>query len=171
MKALVRFIRWVCRDCRYHRHYPCTVEFIHGDDAVDVTPDDDAIKGEGLSHIRPDPGIPNSGIRPTTGARCLVGFKSGDPEKAFISSWESGGIDRVSLDGGASGIAAIGDPVEVLLATPYAIGGFIDGTLQPPGAPPPPPVTLLGVPVTGTATLAPGSVTAIVATGNPAVLL
>lgn len=170
MRALERFIRWVCRDTRYHAHYPATVELVHGDDSVDVTPDDDAIRGEGLSSLRPDPGLPATGIRPARGARCLVAFKAGDPKRPFISEWESGGIDRVMLDGGLAGVAGIGDPLEVLLATPCVIAGFIDGVLQPPGAPPPPPIPLAGVPMTGTATLAPGSVTAIITTGNPKVL-
>lgn len=171
---LARFIRWVCRDLRFHRHYPATVELVHGDGSMDVTPDDDEIRGLGLPPLRPLAGLPGTEVTSAKGARCLVGFRKGDPTKPYISAWaENAPLGSISIDGGQAGVSGIGDVVEVLFADgPVPVEGLLEGFTQPPGLPPPPPVPTPpgGLPFVGTATVPPGTVTAIVQTGNPKLL-
>jgi hypothetical protein len=67
----------------------------------------------------------------------------------------------------------MGYPVDVLLPDVVTVEGLLEGFTQAPGAPPPPPIPTPpgGLPFSGTATLPTGSVTAIVAGGNPKFLI
>jgi len=173
VRALERFIRWVCRDLTYHRHYPATVELAHPDGSMDVTPDDAELRGFGLGTIRAQAGLPGTVAIGARGARCLVGFRGGDPERPYISAWSSGGLGSISIDGGVAGVSGLGDPLDVLLPPVLALSGVLNGFTQPPGAPPPPPIPTPpgGLPFSGTAVVAPGTVTAIVQAGNPKLLV
>jgi hypothetical protein len=168
-EALAAFIRWVCRDLRYHRHYPATVELQRGDGSVDVTPDDDEIRGLGLTNVRAQPGLPGTEVRATRGARCLVGFRGGDPRRPYISAWETGGLELISIDGGTGGVSGIGDVLEVALPPVLTVSGLLNGVTTPP--PPAVPIPIVNLPFSGTATVPPGSVTAIAQTGNPKLLV
>jgi hypothetical protein len=168
-EALAKFIRWVMRDLRYHRHYPATVELLRSDGSMDVTPDDDEILGLGLPPLHAQAGLPGTVVHGARGARCLVGFRAGDPRQPYISAWSSGGLALISVDGGTAGIAGMGDPVEVLLPEVVTVEGLLEGFTQPPGAPPPPPIPTPpgGLPFTGVATVPPGTVTAQLQGGRP----
>lgn len=171
--ALARFVRWVCRDTRFHAHYPGTVEVVHADGSMDVTPDDAEIRGLGLAALRARAGLPGTKASGAAGARCLIGFEAGDPRRPYISAWASGAaVASISVDGGTAGVAGFGDPVEVLLPDVMTVQGFLEGFTQPPGAPPPPPIPTPpgGLPFSGTATVLPGTVTAITQAGNPKLL-
>lgn len=170
---LARFIRWVMRDTTFHRHYPATVELVHADGSMDVTPDDEAARGFGLTALRAQAGLPGTEVRGARGARCLVGFRGGDPKQPYISAWAAGSaVDVISIDGGTAGVAGIGDGVEVLLPDVVTVEGLLEGFTQPPGVPPPPPVPTPpgGLPFSGTAVVLPGTVTAILQSGNPKLL-
>jgi hypothetical protein len=172
--ALARFIRWVCRETTYHCHYPSTVEFVHADGSMDVTPDDEAIRGLGLPALRAQAGLPGTVARGAQGARCLVGFRAGDPEQPYISAWATNAtLGQISIDGGAAGVAGFADPIEVLLPEVMTVEGLLQGFTQPPGLPPPPPVPTPpgGLPFSGTALVLPGTVTALTQGGNPKLLV
>ena len=171
---LARFIRWVMRDLTFHRHYPAIVEFVHADGTMDVTADDEQIRGLGLSALRAQAGLPGTVARGAQGARCLVGFRSGNPTRPYISAWATGAaLGDISIDGGTAGVSGYGDPIEVLLPEVVTVEGLLEGFTQPPGAPPPPPVPTPpgGLPFSGIATVPPGSVTAITQGGNPKLLV
>lgn len=173
-ESLERFIRWVCRDVKFHRHYPATVELVHPDGAMDVTPDDEEIRGLGLAHVFAQSALPATRTSGAKGSRCLVGFHAGDPKRPYISAWAEGSTPSlIAVSDGTSGVAAMGDPVEILLPDVVTIEGLLAGFIQPPGLPPPPPIPLLppGVPFSGTATVLPGTVSAQVAGGNPRFLV
>lgn len=168
-EALAKLIRWVCRDTRFHRHYPATVELVHSDGSVDVTPDDEAIRGLGLSSVQALPGLPGTTVRAQRGARCLLGFRAGDPKRPYISSWASGGLELISIDGGGAGVTGLGDTLEVLLPDVLTVAGLLDGVITPP--PPALPFPVLSIPFNGTATVLPGTVTAVSNSGNPKLLV
>lgn len=166
MSAIERFIRRVCRDVRFHRLYPATVELVHPDGAMDVTPDDEEIRGMGLSPVRPRPGVPATRASVEKGGRVLLGFEAGDPKRPYIAEFGSG-RGAVAFNGGVAGVAGMGDPLEVLFPPVVTITGVVSGQYIQPG-PPPTPVPLPPVPlVGGVLTIPPESVTAVVQAGNP----
>lgn len=164
--ALERFVRWACRDVRFHKLYPGTVELDRGDGSMDVTPDDDEIRGMGLPPLRARAGLPGE-VTADAGARVLVGFDGGDPKRPYIAEF-GGGRGTVKLGGGTSSIAGMGDPLEVLMSGPVGVQAIINGYYVQPGTPPVvvplPGVPLLGFPIV---TIPPGTVTAQIQTGNP----
>jgi hypothetical protein len=164
--ALERFVRWVCRDVRFHRLYPGTVELDRGDGTMDVTPDDAEIRGMGLPPLRPRAGLPATKVTADKGARVLVGFEAGNPKRPYIAEFASG-RGTVEIDGSAA-VACMNDPIEVLMTGPVGVQATINGYYVQPGTPPVvvplPGVPLLGLPVV---TIPPGTVTAIVQTGKP----
>lgn len=166
MTALERFIRFVTRDARFHRLYPATVELVRGDGSMDVTPDDEEIRGLGLPPLFARPGLPGTTATADAGARVLVGFAGGDPKRPYIAEFASG-RGTVSIDGEAA-VACMNDPLDVLLEGPVGVQATINGYYVQPGTPPVvvplPGVPLLGFPVV---TIPPGTVTAIVQTGKP----
>lgn len=168
LESLRSLVRTLTRDVRYHKLYPARVEGVNADGSIDVTPDDVEIRGTGLS-VFPDAGLPNTTIAPASGARCLVGFKAGDPRRPYIAEWESGGLGRVGLNGGTRPLARFGDPVRFALPPVVTVTGTVQGTQTIPGAPPVivvyPPTPLIA----GVATL-PLPPRAIIQAGNPKLL-
>ncbi len=168
--ALERFIRWVCRDARFHGHYPATVELVHGDGTVDLTADDPELAGTGLSHVPVECGLPATDAVGAAGARCLVAFAAGDPKRPRVSEWEGGPAQYIRLGGGAAGVSGIGDVVEVALPEVIAVSGIIEaGIVTPP--PPAPPFPLAAIPFNITVTVPPGTVSCVVMGGNPKILV
>jgi hypothetical protein len=168
-EALARFIRWVMRDVTFHVHYPATVEVTRADGSIDVTPDDEKIRGLGLPPLRAQPGLPGTEVRALKGARCLVGFRNGDPRAPYISAWSTGGLQLVSIDGGGAGVSGLADVVDVLIPESLTVNGVVSGVATPP--PPAVPVPVPAAPFVGLAVVVPGTVTAIVQTGNPKLLV
>lgn len=131
---LAKFIRWVMRDTKFHALYPCTVEAQAADGALDLTPDDDAIRGTGLQAVPIRHGLPGVTVKVKQGARLLVGFETGDPTRPFAALWEPGAIEEISIDGGTKPVCREGDSgtcfwppsVPVVGTTPV---GFFTGTM------------------------------------------
>ena len=111
--ALARFIRWVMRDTRYHALYACTVESQAADGSLDLTPDDEELRGTGMQAVPIRHGLPGVRVKVKRGARLLVGFEAGDPTRPFASLWEPGAIEEISIDGGDQPVTRKGDPVTV----------------------------------------------------------
>lgn len=122
---LSRFIRWVMRDTLYHGTYECTVERQHDDDTLDLLPDDERLRGTGLSRVEIWHGLPGVRVRVRIGARVLLAFRDGDPSKPYASLWQRGSIEEISFDGGQSPIARQGDAVAVYWPPSLTITGAI----------------------------------------------
>ncbi len=167
--ALERFIRWVCRDARFHGHYPATVELVHGDGTVDLTADDPELAGTGLTNVTVEAGLPATEAVGAPGARCLVAFAAGDRRRPRVTEWEGGPAQYTRLAGGTAGVAGIGDVVEVALPAVVAVSGMVLGVVTPP--PPAVPFPLPPMPFQITVTVPPGTVTCVVAGGNPKLLV
>jgi hypothetical protein len=137
MKSLERFIRWVMRDITYRCVYGAVVRADHGT-SVDLEPDDDRMRGLGLSRVPKAAGLlgDTSDVKP--GQRCLFGFENADPQRPRVVAWEfAAGQAVVILDGGRGGVARKGDVVEVYLGTTVSVEGFAFGAVSPPTPPEP----------------------------------
>jgi hypothetical protein len=126
-KHLERFIRWVMRDVTYLATYVCTVERQHDDGSLDLLPDDERVRGMGLSGIPVKHGLPGVDVRAVTGSRVLLGFVNGDPRQPYAALWSASSIESITIGGaGAAPAARQGDAVEVLLP-PAIFSGTIGG--------------------------------------------
>lgn len=107
------------RDRLYGRLWPCTVAAQNADGTLDLTPDDDGIRGTGLSSVPIRYGIPGVTVTVAEGARCHVGFDNADPSRRFACLFEpdslitmtlsaSGAINIVAPDINASGGVPVG---------------------------------------------------------------
>lgn len=74
----------------YSRSYPCKVVTQNADGTLQVTPEDDVIKANGLDHCDIYVGLPGTTVKVPSGAECLVRFKAGDPSRAYVESWKTG---------------------------------------------------------------------------------
>lgn len=126
-EALERFVRWVMRDTRYHALYPATVERQDANGLLDLTPDDDAIRGTGLGAVPIRHGLPGFTVKVAKGARVLLGFEAGDPKRPYAALWEPGSVIEISFNGGTKPVARRGDSATVFF--PPSL--LVTGTLGP----------------------------------------
>lgn len=110
-KALARFIRWVMRDVTYLGTYPATVMSQVGE-TCDVRTDSEKI-GEhgGFSGLKLRHGLPGTKVQVAPGARILVAFDNGDPEKPYVALWENATALSITFADGVMPIARVGDQV------------------------------------------------------------
>jgi hypothetical protein len=127
--ALARFIRWVMRDVTYHRVYPCTVQSQAPDGTLDLTPDDDTIRGEGLSGVPIRHGVPGLRVNVRQGARVLLAFEAGDPSRRYAALWSEDPtvVESVSFGGGTAPVARLGDTVDVFFPPQIPVTGLLSG--------------------------------------------
>lgn len=101
------------RDTRFHALYPCTVEAQAEDGSLDLTPDDEKIRGTGTQSVQIRHGLPGVRVKVKAGARILLGFEAGDPRRPFAALWEPGAIEEISIDGGTKPVCREGDSATV----------------------------------------------------------
>lgn len=130
--ALERFVQWVTRDALYLRNFACTVERDHGDNHLDLLPDDERVRGTGLSRVPIRHGLPGVSVRVVTGSRVLLGFVAGDPGQPYASLWDPGSIEELAFDGGGASVARVGDIVVCSWPATLAVTGVV--AAAPPGA-------------------------------------
>lgn len=112
LTALVRKI--IGRRVDYMALYPSTVVKQANDGSLEVLPDDQLIRGLGLTRVPIHHGFPGSGARVPKGARVLIGFRAGDPKRPYAALWEAGGpVTDVTLVNGSLPAARQGDMVSV----------------------------------------------------------
>jgi hypothetical protein len=142
------------RDVRYRRVYSATVQLDHLDGHFDILPDDEAMRGHGLSRVPVLVGDVGATVQANAGTRCLFGFANGDPRRPRIRAWEyEAQSGRIVFDDGAAGLARQGDYVRCLVGNPAPVAGLMGGTAfvpAPPGQPIPTPVPM--TPFIGTVT-------------------
>lgn len=176
MSALARFIRWVLRDLTYHRLYAAKVVLQRSDGTVDLDPEDEPMRGEGLQQVPIAVSVPGTGVI-VGETRCLFGFLNGDPKQPRVVAWpyqRDAAILKMA-DGGAP-VARVGDTVEPLFPEVIVAQAMIGGETDNPNPPPltlpvpnvpftPPGVTVQIIP--GPTVLAP---TGVIQYGNPKLL-
>lgn len=110
--ALARFIRWVMRDTKFHKMYPCTVQSQSSDlTRLELLPDDEEIRGTGTAAVLIRHGLPGVTVKVPRGARVLLGFAAGDERRPYAALWEPGSIESISFAGGTKPVARMGDSV------------------------------------------------------------
>jgi hypothetical protein len=80
----------VGRRLDYHALYPCTVVLqdpITG--RLDLLPDDDKVRGFGVTGVPIKTGMPGWLVGASTGSRVLLGFEGGDPKRPYVALWET----------------------------------------------------------------------------------
>lgn len=137
---LARFIRWCMRDVTFHKHYPSTVVRQDGM-FVDVQPDDEAIRGPGLSRVPLRIGVPGMTCTLADRARVLLSFDNGNPDQPAAALFDPGSVREVVFDGGTQALARQGDLVAVGGA--LTIATFMT---NPPPIPPTPAPMMTGTP-------------------------
>jgi hypothetical protein len=129
-KELAKFIRWVMRDVTYLGTYPGTIDKQVGE-TCDIRCDSPKIGGgKGLSNVPLRHGIPGVEIQIAPGARALLAFHNGDPDKPYVALWEKATVITLKFVGGTMPIARVGDQVAVSGVTPgsgVAIGTIMAG--------------------------------------------
>lgn len=141
--ALEAFIRWVMRDTLYLASYPSEVQGQADDGLLELLPDDERVRGTGLSRVPIRHGLPGVTVRVPVGARVLLAFEGGDPRRPIATLWEEVSIESISFDGGEAPIARVGDsvacfwPPGALLAATVAgvvpLTGVVTFTSSAPG--------------------------------------
>lgn len=138
----------MARDARldFLARYPCTVLNDHGDMRLDLDPDDPRIPP--LSRVRLWLGLPGCTVKVRSGARVLLGFEGGDPDKPFAELFQIGSVERlvvqadtVTLDaevnlGGAigTGVLTEGKPITWVFLNPVTPGVPVIATAQRGGS-------------------------------------
>lgn len=131
-EALERIIRAVTGDTTYHKHYFATVQGQSGQ-TVDLLPDDPEIRGNGLSGVPIDNGIPGVKATVAPGTRMTLYFEGGDPRNPR-AKWCEGNHIELKFNDGVLPFARVGDTVSVngtglTSATGGPVSGVCTGTI------------------------------------------
>jgi hypothetical protein len=126
-EALKRVIRAVMRDTRFHKLYPCTVESQDANGLLDLTPDDQELRGTGLGAVPIRHGLPGFTVKVKSGARLLLGFEAGDPKRPYAALWEPGAVEEIVFDSGTNPVACDGDSATVFFPPALLITGGLVG--------------------------------------------
>lgn len=125
--------------------YDATVAAMNDDGTVDVKPDTVRF-GAGLSRVPIRHGLPGvTRVRVARGARVRLGFAGGDVQQPFVSLWDAGTVEEITVEAttkavvkapsvyladeeGAQPLARVGDLVELALPPLAPFSGTIAGS-------------------------------------------
>lgn len=123
--TLARIIRFVMRDTLYHAQYISTVQSQDSDGNLDLLPDDERVRGTGLSRVPIRYGIPGVKARVVAGARVTLAFEAGDPSRPFAALWDPGAIEEISFNDGRAPVARLGDYVTIFWPASCQVSGLL----------------------------------------------
>lgn len=126
-EAIAKVVQDVTRNHLYLAQYECTVERQHADDTLDLLPDDERVRGTGLSNVEIKHGLPGVRVRVVVGSRVLLGFTGGDPRQPYAAIWSAESIESLEFNGGTSPIARVGDAVTVFWPPAIPFSGLLAG--------------------------------------------
>lgn len=132
-------IRWVMRDTIYLGTYTAEVASQAADGTLDLLPDDDRLKAEGLQGVPIRHGLPGVTVAVPAGERVLLGFDGGDPDKPFAALWHEGQVTAVNV-GGTDKVAMAPLVNERIDALQQAFDAHIHPTSMGPSGTPTQPV-------------------------------
>jgi len=122
----VQAVRAVLEDrLLYLGQYICTVQSQDDDGRLDLLPDDERVRGTGLTKVPIRYGIPGVKARVRAGARVTLGFEAGDPGRPYAGVWDPGEIESLSFHDGTARLARMGDPVTIFWPATAAVDGAI----------------------------------------------
>lgn len=137
--ALERVIRWVMRDTLFLGLYTAEVVRQAGDGTLDLMPDDDRLRSQGLQSVPIRHGLPGVTVEVPAGERVLLGFDSGDPSKPYAALWHEGQVTRVNI-GGEVAVALSTLVTERLDTIQQAFDAHLHPTGMGPSGPPQEPI-------------------------------
>ena len=110
---------FVGRKIDYAKMYPSVVKAQNADGTLDLTPDDESIRGNGFKRIQISYGLPGVTALVPSGGRVNLYFQNGDPKQPRAALWEGSGVTALTVDGGSE---------EVLRGTSFvsALDTFVD---------------------------------------------
>jgi hypothetical protein len=142
-KAFRKFVRKLL-PVDYFASYQCEVKGQNvNDGTLELTPFDDRL-GDGLSRVEVDVPPAYESFKVKAGAKCMVSFRNGKPDKPYVDSFRLGDgfsevairADKITLNGGTQDIARKGDSVGTLTGSTLPGGGAVtfvytspDGTI------------------------------------------
>jgi hypothetical protein len=74
----------------YGRLYPAKVIAQNGDGSLELYPDDELVRGSGISQVPIRHGLPGVTVKVNAGARVALFFENGDPKKPAVALWPDG---------------------------------------------------------------------------------
>lgn len=99
--------------------YPATVVSQGDDGTVDLKPDSRRF-GVGLAAVPIRHGLPGVSVRVRVGARVLLGFEGGDPQRPYCALWEAGGLESITVEASA----------KILLKAPSVIAAEVEANAR-----------------------------------------
>lgn len=87
----------------YHALYPSVVVAQNADKTLELQPD--AARMPPLSKVPIRVGIPGVVVQLAAGARVLLGFENGDPNRPYAGLWDTATLVELVINGGAVGLA------------------------------------------------------------------
>lgn len=99
--------------------YPATVVSQGDDGTVDLKPDSKRF-GVGLAMVPIRHGLPGVSVRVKVGARVLLAFEGGDPQRPYCALWEAGGLESLTVEASA----------KILLKAPSVIAAEVEGNAR-----------------------------------------
>lgn len=124
--SLGKFLQLIQREIDYTKRYPARVSLVNGDGTIQVVPDDQRVRGNGLDRVRVRSGVPGT-ITPKKGARCLLGFDAGDGSRPYAEGWDDGEVETMVLADGTAPTAHIGSTCNVFFPPLMPIQGTLNG--------------------------------------------
>jgi hypothetical protein len=113
--------------------YPCSVATQAGDGTLDLIPDDERIKGTGLSGIKIRYGQPGWTATVPANTRVLLGFEAGDPKRPYAALWDAGAVTTLTFDSGTEDMARTNDSVgELYIDSVQWAANVLAGTIVAP---------------------------------------
>lgn len=122
MKDLVD--AFVGRQIDYARMYPSVVNEQNGDGTLDITPDDERVRGDGFKRVKISYGLPGVTAVVPSGGRVNLYFQNGDPKQPRAALWEGSGVTRIDIGDSPEFVALSNKILQVisdLLATGAAV--------------------------------------------------
>lgn len=147
--AIAALVRHLTAHTDYHALYPAEVKGQNDDKTLELRPDSQDLPG--FSRVAIRHGLPGVTVTVKRGARVLLGFEGGNPQKPYASLWTADSLDTLTVEaetkillkspstviaqteGNARRVARMGDLVKMTflngaVGTPNeAVGYIMDG--------------------------------------------
>ena len=97
----------------YLSMYPSVVVAQDVAGLLEILPDDERFRGQGLTGIAIRHGLPGVTVEVPAGTRLQLGFDAGDPARPYAALWDSGGATKIVIN--TTGDIELGDAFSSVL--------------------------------------------------------
>jgi hypothetical protein len=138
LAALERIVGQIFARVDYMALYPCNIDSQNGDGTLELTPDNEKIKG--LSKVPLRVGIPGCEVKVSPGAKVLLGFEDGNPSKPYAALFTADSLKELNITASAkvsvtcpdfsvNGVQPIARQGDTIIVTPLAPGVPVAGVI------------------------------------------